>query len=221
MYLVDLKHPLPDSMVICHKKIIPPVKAIIPPGSEFKFTSKLIDVRFGRSDLFDTLYFNVSHRWAKDSIRIYTIGNKNIPLKQSVEVTLRPDVPPQNPSVWSAYRINGKGYVYMGGKWTEEGLAFYTRDFGDFIILPDTVPPVITPLRINRNEVRLRISDNLSGINSYEATLNGQWLLLNYDEKTRTLQAEPLVPLSPLNGELVVTVTDNAGNQTKHRQVIP
>lgn len=221
VYLLDLKQPLPDSVVICHKKIIPPVKAIISPGSEFKFTSELIDVRFGRSDLFDTLYFNVSHRWEKDSLRIHTIGNKNIPLNQSVEVTLRPGNVPQNPRAWSAYRINGKNYVYMGGKWTNKALTFYTRDFGDFIILPDTVPPVITPLRVNRNEIRLRISDNLSGISNYEATLNAQWLLLNYDEKTRTIYAEPQVPLSPLTGELMITVTDNAGNQAIYRQTIP
>jgi hypothetical protein len=221
VYLINLKQPLPDSVVICRKKIIPPVKAVVFPQNEFTFTSPAIDVRFGRHDLFDTLYFDAQYLINEDSVEIFRIGNKNIPLKQSVEVTLRPARLPQHQHQWAAYRLQGKGYVYIGGKWTGQALSFYTRDFGDFVILPDTLPPTITPLQVNRKEIRLRIRDDLSGVRDYSATLNGQWLLLNYDEKTRTLEAEPLVPGTPMKGDLVVTITDNVGNQSTYRLNIP
>ena len=221
VYLVDLRKPLPDSIVICEKKIVPPFKAIIPPSTDFRFTSQEVDVRFGRQDLFDTLYFTSNVLIRKDSFAVFQIGDRLIPLKQSVEITLKPGSLPAIPDKTAVYRINGKGFVYMGGTWKNNTITFTTRDWGEFVILTDSIAPVITPLQINRNEIRLRIRDDLSGIKDYQATLNGHWLLLNYDEKTRTLQAEPLIPRSSLKGELIVTVTDNAGNEQIFRQIIP
>lgn len=221
VYLIDLRKPLPDSITICNKKIIPPFTATVPPQTDFLFTSPLLEVRFGRQDLFDTLYFTSNVKTGKDSSVVYRIGNNRIPLKQSVEVTLKPASVPAISDKTAVYRINGKGFVYMGGTWKNNTISFTTRDWGEFVILTDSIAPVITPLQINRNEIRLRIHDNLSGIKHYQATLNGQWLLLNYDEKTRTLQAEPLLPYNPLKGELIVTLTDNAGNVQNYRQVIP
>lgn len=213
VYLLDLRKPLPDSLVICGKKIVPPFRAMVPPQTDYLFSNDVLDVRFGRNDLFDTLYFTCQPIFRKDSTVIYQIGDKRIPLKQSVQVTLKPAAPPAMTAKTSVYRLNGKGYVYMGGTWKNNTINFTTRDWGEFVILTDSIPPVITPLQVNRNEIRLRIRDDLSGIKDYQATLNGQWLLLNYDEKTRTLQAEPLIPRSPLKGQLIVTVTDYAGNE--------
>ncbi len=221
VYLIDLLEPLPDSVVICNQKITPPVKAIVPPNANFTFTSPAIDVRFGRFDLFDTLFFDARYEPGSQGFERFIVGDKNVPLRQSVEVTLRPGRVPENPAQWAAYRINGKSYVYMGGKWTANALSFFTRDFGDFAILPDTLPPTVMPLELNRSEIRLRVRDDLSGIGNYHATLNGEWLLLNYDEKTQTLTAEPLVPQSFFKGELIVTVTDNCRNQTLFRYTIP
>lgn len=221
VYLLDLRKPLPDSVFICNKKIIPPFTAIIPPQAEFRFTSTMLEVRFGRNDLFDTLYFTSNVVVRKDSSAVFYIGDKRVPLKQSVDITLKPVALPTLPDKTAVYRINGKGYVYAGGTWKNNTISFTTRDFGEFVILTDSVAPVITPLQINRSEIRLRVRDDLSGIKDYEATLNGQWLLLNYDEKTRTLQAEPLIPRTAFKGELVVSVKDNAGNEQVYRQMIP
>lgn len=221
VYLLDLRKPLPDSIVICGKRIIPPFKAIIPPQADFRFTSEAIDVRFGKQDLFDTLYFTSNVHLRRDSSVVFQIGDKRVPLKQSVEVTLKPASMPAIPDKTAAYRINGKGFVYMGGNWKNNSITFTTRDWGEFVILTDSIAPVITPLQINRNEIRLRIRDDLSGIKDYQATLNGQWLLLNYDEKTRTLQAEPLIPRTAFKGELIVSVKDNSGNEQTYKQLIP
>jgi hypothetical protein len=52
----------------------------------------------------------------------------------------------------------------------------------------------------------------LSGIKSYEATLNGEWLLMHYDAKSSTIWSEPKDKSKPLKGEFTLTVTDNSGN---------
>ena len=106
----------------------------------------------------------------------------------------------------------GKGFSYEGGKWVNGSLNFVTREFGNFTILKDNIPPTIRVIYINNQAARFKINDALSGINSFEATLNGQWLLMNYDAKSDIIMSEKLTK-SPLKGDLVLTVTDNAGNK--------
>ena len=90
----------------------------------------------------------------------------------------------------AVYRAVGKTYTFVGGEWINGRVHFSTREFGDFIFLKDSVPPTITPLAVTSQGARLRIKDNLSGISSFEASINGQWLLMNYDNKSNTIWSQ-------------------------------
>ena len=54
-----------------------------------------------------------------------------------------------------------------------------------------------------------------------EASINGEWLLMNYDYKTNMIWADRLDSTKPLQGELVIKVVDNAGNENVYHQMIP
>jgi len=61
------------------------------------------------------------------------------------------------------------------------------------------------------------ISDDLSGIDTYSATLNGEWILMEYEPKTKTLtyNFDDKI-LDHKQCELKVIVKDNVGNTTKY-----
>ena len=120
-----------------------------------------------------------------------------------------------------AYRVVGKSYTYLGGEWRSGRISFQTRELGDFTLLVDSIPPTIRPQSINSQTVRFKISDELSRISSYEATIDGNWLLMHYDSKTGTLRSERLNKSEPLKGELQLIVTDYAGNKQVDKQAIP
>lgn len=68
------------------------------------------------------------------------------------------------------------------------------RLFGDFRVTVDTVPPVIRPVNIRDHKVmngietiKVSIDDNLSGIAQYSATIDGQWVLMEYEHKKHLL----------------------------------
>ncbi len=220
VYLIDLRKPLPDSIVICGEPIIPPVQARIFPGNDFTFYNTYADIRFPARAAYDTLYFSTSYSATPDSLELFTIGDSTIPLRQGIRVTLKPLRSYPQADKTSVYRKNGKGYVYEGGTWSNGKIQFTTREFGTFSLLADTIPPTITLLQANRYGTRFKIRDNLSGIATIEATINGQWLLMNYDEKTTTIESEPLKKGSALQGQFVLVVTDNAGNQQVFNQTI-
>ena len=61
----------------------------------------------------------------------------------------------------------------------------------------------------------MKISDDLSGIATFDAWLNGKWILMHYDYKTRVIFhnfSDGIVDEG--RNDLKVTVTDNVGNST-------
>ena len=119
------------------------------------------------------------------------------------------------------YRIQGKGYTHLGGKWENGAVHFSTREFGDFTILQDLNPPTIKPVVVNNHVARFKIFDDLSGIYTYRATINGQWLLMYHDAKTASIWSERLNKDEPLKGEFKLVVIDQAGNKQVFTQQIP
>ena len=91
-------------------------------------------------------------------------------------------------------RCNADGsYTSVGGEWVSDGrMQAQIRTFGDYAILLDSVPPRIrirdfrTDLR-GRSGFSLLIDDRVGGPLDYYATVDGEWILLEYDAKSGTL----------------------------------
>ena len=100
-----------------------------------------------------------------------------------------------------------------------------TRNMGTYTLARDTVPPKIRPKNFkekqwlnNYHYLSLHISDDLSGIDSYSATLNGEWILMEYEPKRRTITYNfDDIILDKKQCELKVVVSDNVGNTTTFR----
>jgi hypothetical protein len=215
VYLIDLKKEIPDSVAICGNTIVPNIKASIPSGREYNYYSDLIDIEFPANSLYDTVYLNIDTRKTVDSLQIFTIGPRTVPLDKTIKVALRPELTKWDKSM-AVYRVNGKSYTYIGGRWENGGVRFSTREFGDYTVLSDKIAPTIKPVSVNSTAVRFKIRDGLSGIANFEATINGKWLLMHYDSKSATIWSEKLNKAEPLKGELKLVVTDLAGNQSTY-----
>ncbi|MCB7480492.1 M23 family metallopeptidase [Christiangramia sediminis] len=95
-----------------------------------------------------------------------------------------------------------------------------TRSFGKYTLAKDTTAPSIRPGNfydgqwISNNEtLKVKISDDLSGIEAYRATVNGKFILMEYEYKNNTLThyfSDDV--LTETENDLKVIVTDNVGN---------
>ena len=138
---------------------------------------------------------------------------------RNISITLKPKG--DYTEKFSVYRSAGRYFQYMGGSWANGKITFSTRDFGDFVLLEDTNAPTIRRMAVNGAAARFKIYDDLSGIAYYEASINGEWLLMNYDYKTNMIWAERQDSKVPLKGDLAVKVVDNAGNENIYHEKIP
>jgi hypothetical protein len=214
--LYDLRAGLPDSMSFCGISKAFDFQRMIPPGKEINFTNRYLNVIFGEQTLYDTLYLQTR----KDG-DVYTIGDYFTPLLKAMQVTITPDTKFADKSKSSVYFLGtGRGRGFKGGKWDGDSITLSTRNMGKFKVLEDVKAPTIKLLSKNKDQIKFRISDNLSGINSFNAYINGQWLLMEYEYKTATISSKKLDKSIPLSGEVVLKVKDNVGNEAVYTTTI-
>ncbi len=135
----------------------------------------------------------------------------------------------------SGYKADDLDKVYLGPM-NYRGIPYYNntsrdgnilstkvRSFGKYGLGVDTIPPVITPLNfsdgkwISSNKtLEIKINDRHSGIKGYRATINDQWVLMEYEYKKDllTFSFDDKVKLGTENN-LKLIVTDNVGNNSK------
>ncbi len=221
VYLIDLQKSLPDSVTLCGSSLVTNLKGIIPSGTEYTYYSDRINVSFSRRSLLDTLYFAANYERISDSLEVYKIGDAGTPLGGSVGVSIKPVNTYPRQGRWEVYQKTGRNrFEYVYSEWRHDRLHFRTSEFGEFVLLPDTIPPAIRVRSLTSAQARFKIADYRSGVDAFEATLDGRWLLMAFDAKSGTLTAEKLNPSESLKGDLVLKVIDNAGNQSIFRQKI-
>lgn len=219
VYLIPLKGGIPDSIQSCSGSLNLNLKDIVPPGTDYTHYSSFADIRFPKNSLYDTLFLELNHR-VRNGSEAFTLGSKLYPLQRNITVWLKPDGDYSRDRKAGIYYADG-GYDYVESTWENAKLKFNTRELGEYVIMRDTVPPSISRLAATRQGARFRVRDNLSGINYIEASINGTWLLMTYDYKTGVLQSDRLDKKEPLEGDLVLKVVDNAGNESIYKQKIP
>ncbi|MDR2843509.1 MAG: M23 family metallopeptidase [Candidatus Symbiothrix sp.] len=156
---------------------------------------------------------------------VYNIGER-IPLHSYCPVTL--DIPNDifpDKSKYGVVQIGRGNRSWLGGKYLNGRIQAKTRELGSFTVETDNNPPVIRPVKeLNwtaNQQILLRIVDDLSGIQSYKGTLDGRFVLFEYDAKSNILSCKyDSQRMKKGEQTLRLVVTDGAGNQAEYRKQI-
>jgi hypothetical protein len=137
-------------------------------------------------------------------------------------VKITADIPDTLQSKALIAGITDNSIYSCGGQWKNNAVETNTRSFGDFFVTVDTIAPVIKPeFAANANlskhsQLKIKITDNFSGIGSYSGYIDDEWALFEYDEKNKrllyTFDAKRIKRNKTHN--LLLSVTDNKGNTT-------
>lgn len=174
-------------------------------------------VYFPANTFYDDFYMDLKK--GKDTV---TIHNGKIPAHHNFTITF--DVSRYSDEEKKQLfigRLDGRRRpVYTNTFKRGDTFTTRTRNLGTYILAKDTTAPQIRPKNFkdkqwlnNYRYLSLEIKDDLSGIDTYEATLNGEWILMEYEPKTNTITYNFDDKLLDRNQcDLVVVVTDNVGN---------
>ncbi|MEE9364736.1 MAG: M23 family metallopeptidase [Cellulophaga sp.] len=174
-------------------------------------------VYFPTNTFYNNFYMDLKK--GKDTV---TIHNSRIPVHRNFTITF--DVSKysekERKQLFIA-RLDSRlkpSYAYT----YKRGTTFTTRtkNLGTYTLAKDITAPKIKAKNFkekkwlnNYSYLKVSISDDLSGIRSYSATLNGNWILMEYEPKKNTLtyNFEDTI-LKAKSYKLKVVVTDNVGN---------
>ncbi len=165
--------------------------------------------------------FYIDLKKGRDTVRIH---NNRVPAHRNFTISF--DVSKYNPEERKQLfiaRLDKKmrpnyASTYKRG----ETFTTRTRNLGTYTLAKDTIAPKVRAKNFKEKQwltnyryLSLHISDDLSGIDTYTATLNGEWILMEYEPKTRTITYNfDDIILDKKQCELKVIVTDNVGNST-------
>lgn len=153
--------------------------------------------------------------------KIHHIHKQSTPLFNKILIAIKVDSLPAslNDKVLIAQITNNGSYKSIGGKLIDDYVISKTNSFGNFVILVDTIAPVIKPVNQGKNKALkqkkfgFKIFDNLSGIKNYNGYIDGHWVLFKYDAKYHLIECNLLnEKIKQGKHELLLKVSDYKGN---------
>lgn len=175
------------------KYSIPECAYIIPYDSAYYIEDNNIKLSFHKETLYDTLFMNYSSiQNPKYLSPLYSIHDLFTPLQRPIEISIKPDSFPESiKAKLLIISFNNKGGMFsLGGEFREEWLFTKSLSLGEFAVYYDTIPPKIKPINIfegakfvNDKKIEFKITDNLSGIQSYNGHIDEKWVKFEYDPK--------------------------------------
>ncbi len=152
---------------------------------------------------------------------LFQLLDETVPLQKKITVGILPQNLPLNLKNKAFVALESEGdYQFIGNKWQGEFLTGKTNEFGKFTILTDTEKPKIELWKGKSyrytGKLCYCITDNLSGIASFRGTIDGKWVLFEYDPKRKSLSYR-LTSKRIAKGkkhQLVLEVTDACGNKS-------
>jgi hypothetical protein len=151
---------------------------------------------------------------------VYRIGSKDIPIQDSILVSIRPIREMASPEQQKVVmRRKGHGGSEVRPVYWKQGKAIAVfNDFGDFELLLDGEAPQILPQGILEGQnlsgvsrISFQVRDNLEAYQHFSATLDGHWILFTQD-KGRAFIYTFDEHCAPGPHELKLSVEDLAGN---------
>lgn len=186
-------------------------------SKEAVFEANGIDVHIPRNSLYKDTFLDIT--FDQEKVRLH---EDVIPLHQNISIGF--DVskyPPEEREQMYIARLSPNGSPYYSS--TEiKGDRFVTktRTLGEFTLARDTNPPRILPVNFrnqqwisNHKQLQVKISDSETGIRKFRGTINGHFILMEYEYKKNLLTYDfDDNIISDTENNLKVIVTDNVGN---------
>ncbi len=177
----------------------------------------------------DALYDNIDFRYSRiigdssDYSGIHCVHDEYTALHKDYSLSIKAkDLPErlQNKAL-VVYIEKDTNFISVGGSWENGYVTASASDFGKFKVSVDTIAPVISPLSFYNNgnyrnggRISFKITDDLSGIKTYNGYIDNKWALFEYDAKSSTLiyWFDPERISKDTNHELEIVVTDYKDN---------
>lgn len=202
-------------------------EVVMPYNRANRYDTEDVSVLLPSGTLYDTLNFKYRKEAGKPEMLsdVHFIHDSYTPLHKAYTLSIKPYYIPEGmESRLIITQLSDDMKKAALSSTVNEGMVTAkASSFGMFCIGIDTVAPVISANGLSsgidlsdNKEIRIRIYDDLSGINNYEPTIDGNWALFEYDSKNSVIiyKFDPDRISRDTVHILSLKVTDNVGNES-------
>ena len=197
---------------------IKPTKYFVKAKVDANFEKDNFSVYFPAGTFYDDFYLNLD---VKNSI-LY-LHDDTVPANSNFTITVEDaNSTEEDKKKMFLASFNGKKWTFNTTKLVGTTFSCKSKTLGQFALMKDTIAPTIKIAKsiegkwiTSQKSVSLTISDELSGIKTYNGYLNDVWVLFEYESKLNKITHvfKDTLLLEGAN-KLKVIVTDNVGNST-------
>lgn len=181
------------------------------------FEDKNVDIYIPKEALYEDLFLDIEFETNAVDLHDY-----RTPIHKSIHVGF--DISSSPPEVQQKMYIArvmpwGTKY-YTNTQRKKDRLVALTKEFGRYEVALDQDDPIITPVNVqnkkwmsNYRYLRIKIEDKTSGIANYRATVNDEFILMEYEYKDKELIYDfNDGKFQDGKNDFKLIVTDNVGN---------
>lgn len=180
------------------------------------------DIYIPKGALYEDTYLDIEDQPGKVKVHHYTT-----PLHK--KITIGFDASPysqKDREKLYVARITPWGAKYYSDTYKDKTrITTKTRTFGTYTLASDTTPPTIKPVNFHQDQwksnaafLKLKIKDHQSGISAYRGTINGKFIVLEYDYKSGIIKYDFSDQVADqTENKLKVIVTDKVGNSSTYK----
>ncbi len=183
------------------------------------FENSTISFYLPEKALYDSIRFKYNEILNAKEYTIYQLHNANVPLHVNFPVKIKATSNYPDKMVMHRFANNKNDYAKAVNENGWYKASF--RDFGNFQLMVDTLPPTITPIGFKdgmncskQTSIKFVVKDNTEEIKNFTATLDGNWLRFTNDKgKTFIYMFDEMC--APGQHELKIVAEDMVGNTTE------
>tara|TARA_B100000767_G_C19777723_1_gene543710 strand:+ start:717 stop:2456 length:1740 start_codon:yes stop_codon:yes gene_type:complete len=197
----------------------------VKPELDYLFEFDEMSVYLPKNTFYETVNFPI--RATKDSLFIPSEENA---VFKAFEIEFdAPTVDSKKINPWCIALVNKKGELNYSFTKLEDGkLKTKVKSPGTYVLTRDTQGPTITPQNFmpkqwisNYSYLKIKIDDDFSGIKKYRATINDQWILLEYEPKRKMLTYNfEDIDFKNFKLNFKIEVEDHQGNVSNYETVV-
>jgi len=202
---------------------------VMPYNIANKFSAENISINLPAGTLYDTLNFSYKKESGTSEMLsdLHYVHNNLTPVHKAYSLSIKPKTIPagKESKLLIVQLADDQKKNAVNGFWSDGYLTADVLSFGRFYIGIDTIAPVISAIGLvqdanltGKKEIRIRITDELSGIKSYIPSIDGNWALFEYDQKNDMLiyKFDETRITKGTKHNLSLKVTDNKDNSSSY-----
>ncbi len=177
----------------------------------------------GEGCLYDSLHLNYIESEGQPNnlvSSLHQFGSSKIPLADTMIVRIKMTRPVSQKQKVLMQWSNGDDFEVVKPAWLGDWASAAFRNFGNFCLVLDTIPPEIHVPGVSENanlqrsnRIAVLVEDNYKKIKNFKGSLDGRWLLFSNDKaKAFIYHFDEHCP--PGKHELKIYAEDEAGNES-------